>query len=308
MTPATIVTQILGGLADRPGKTYRVDSVNGGSGKNDGSTWNDALATIQAAYDLAVAGDTILLKGTFSESITCAKAGITFLGAGTCPREARWNPTSGNDKVNLTINAAYVKAQNIYFSPGAQSSTYSACIVLGTSASHARIVGNRFQGSTGAYYGIYSPATGADNVHITGNEFMYFNTATYGAAILTAQASPWNAYSGWVIQGNTFQSCVKAITVQARCCTIADNVLVEAGNNASSAIATVMVDGIILSGNGAECGANIITRNTLGGSYNLATYSPSQAANAGGDCWMGNYAAITVTTAPNGLTVLPPAA
>lgn len=278
------------------------------SASGDGLSWATAYKTIAEAVAAASAGDTIVMRGSFTESVTVSTASLTLLGAGTSPRDAcYWNPVAGNDKVNLTLSAAYTRIENVYFRPGPQSSSYSACIAIGTTASHTRILRSRFQGTTGAYYAIYSPATGADNVHIEGNQFFYFNTATYGAAILTAQASPWNAYSGWVIRGNLFQSCVKAITVQARCCLIADNVLVEAGNNASGAIGTVMVDGIILSGNGAECGANIITRNTLGGTYNLATYSPSQSANAGGDCWMGNFAAITVTTAPNGLTVLPPA-
>jgi hypothetical protein len=289
MTPAAIVTQILGGLADRPGKTYRVDSVNGGSGKNDGSSWNDALATIDEAVDLAVAGDTILLKGTFTESITVAVAGVTFRGAGTCPREAKWSPATGNDKVNLTINAAYCRVENIYFSPGAQSATYSACIVLGTSASHARIVGNRFQGSTGAYYGIYSPATGADNVHITDNQFVYFNTATYGTAIKTAQASPWNAYSAWQIERNEINSCVNGIVMQARVCRIIGNTIQEKGVAAAGTIGTVLALGISLSGNGAECNGNIVFANQLGGTYGATLY---KVANSG-DQWAGNYNVLT---------------
>jgi hypothetical protein len=55
---------------------------------------------------------------------------------------------------------------------------------------------------------------------------------------------------------------------------------------------------------GTDTGANVMTRCTLGGTYNLATYKPG----AVGDVWMGNYCSIVVDKAPNGLSVLVPAA
>lgn len=269
------------------------------SASGAGISWATAFATITEAVAAASAGDIILCRGSFTESVTLTTASVSIIGVGTGPRDAcYWNPAAGNDKVNLTISAAYCLVEGIYFRPGAQSSTYSAAIVLGTGASHTRIVNNRFQGTTGAYYGVYAPATGADNVHIAGNQFMYFNTATYGTAIKTAQASPYNAYSAWQIIDNEINSCVNGIIMQARVCRILDNTLNEYGANASGAISAVLAKGIDLHGNGAECNGNIVTRNLLPGAYNATLYT---VANSG-DVWAGNYNVIS-----GGITAANPA-
>ena len=215
-----------------------VDSSVSASG--DGLGWASAYKTITEAVAAAAAGDTIVMRGSFTESVTVSTASLTLMGAGTSPRDAcYWNPVAGNDKVNLAISAGYTKVQNVYFRPGPQSSTYSACIVLDTDAAHARIVGNRFQGTTGAYYAIYSPTVGADNVHVIGNEFMYFNTATYGSAIRGVNAGGVN-YSGWQIRDNVFNSCVTAIFLSCRAATITGNTVAEYGINSSGSVAAVL--------------------------------------------------------------------
>ena len=67
-----------------PGSIYHVDSVNG-SDSNSGTSWSSPKLTITAAVAVAVAGDVILIKGSFTEAVTVAVAnkGISIIGAGT---------------------------------------------------------------------------------------------------------------------------------------------------------------------------------------------------------------------------------
>ncbi len=283
------------------GTHWYCDSTVSTSG--DGKSWTSAFKTITEAVTAASAGDYIHLWGSFAESVTCAKAGLRFVGEGTGPRQVLWAPVAGNDKVNLAITAAYVEVANVYFSPGPKSASYSACITL-ANANHARITGNRFQGSTGSYYAIYSAACNSDNVHVTGNEFRYFNTATYGAAILGVNAGGFQ-YSGWHITGNTFNSCVTAIKLSCKAAVITGNVVQKGGVTADGATnAAVMALGIDLQGDDAtNSGGNTVSENVLDGAYTTDLYR----AGATGDCWYGNRCAITTTTAPYGLSVAVPA-
>ena len=79
----TISKGRLQALAGR-GTTYFVDSVSGLDG-NGGKSWARAKKTIASAVTACAAGDTIYLKGTFSEAVTCSKAGVSFIGVGTNP-------------------------------------------------------------------------------------------------------------------------------------------------------------------------------------------------------------------------------
>jgi hypothetical protein len=260
------------------------------SASGDGLSWAGAYKTIAEAVAAASAGDTICMRGSFTESVTVSTASLKLVGFGTGPRDAvYWNPVAGNDKVNLTVSAPYFEVRNVYFRPGPKSSTYSAAIVLDTDAQHARIIGNRFQGTTGAYYAIYSPAVGADNVHIIGNEFFYFNTATYGAAILGINAGGFS-YSGWRIQDNIFNSCVTAIKLSCRAATITGNTIAEYGIAAAGTVGQVLALGIDLSGSDAtSSGANCVWANQLGGTYNATLYK----VGASGDQWGGNFNVLT---------------
>lgn len=278
----TFRAAVAAALQNAYGTTYHVDSALG-SDSNAGLSWSDALATITAAVALAVAGDTILIRGSFTEAVTVSLAGLTIRGDGATPKQAQW--TGANDAVCLTLAAEHVRVENIYFRPPARTSGTPAAIVL-SSAGHARIVGCQFQGRTGSYYAIYSPVCNSDNVHIIGNEFRYLNTSTYGTAILGVEAGGLN-YSGWRICGNLFQSCLKAIDVSCRVAEITDNVIGEYGVNPAGAIAQLLAMGIDVSG--TNSGGNMVTRNQLGGAYSATLY----VAGASGDQWAGNFNVLT---------------
>lgn len=266
------------------GTTYYVDSTITAAG--NGLTWNTALKTIGAAAALAQNGDTIAIKGSFSETVTLSTAGVTIIGVGTGPKQAQW--TSAVDTASLTIAANYCRVENIYFKPPAYSAstTYGPSAILLSSANWAYIAGNRFQGQTASYNAIYSPVCNSDNVHIIGNEFYYMNTGTYGAAILGVEAGGLS-YSGWQIKNNVFSSCVTAININGRACVLTGNSVAEYGINASSAVAAVLALGIDLSG--TSSGANVVWGNQLGGTYDATLYK----VGASGDQWAGNFNVLT---------------
>lgn len=267
------------------GKTYYVDSANG-SNSNSGLDPSKAKLTIAAAVALAVAGDTIVLRGSFSEAVTIAVAGVRFIGAGTCPKETQW--TSGADTKSLTITANYVTVENIYFKPPARSAGTPASIYI-NGGSHGRVRNCRFQGQTASWYAILSNTSGSvtsDNWHIEDNEFFYMNTGTYGTALKGTEADG-TSFSGWKVARNIFNSCVTAIDMNMRVGTIIDNVVKEYGINASSAVAAVLALGIDLSG--TSSGANTVTKNTIEGTYDATLYK----VGASGDCWAGNFNPLT---------------
>ncbi len=282
------------------GTSWFVDATNGAD-TYTGRTWSSAFKTIAYAVSRAAAGDTIFVKGSFSEEVTIASTltGLSIIGLGTGPQEAQW--TGDADETCLTINATCVLIEGIKFRPPAYSSGTPAAISLGTGASYAKIRRCRFQGKTGSYYAIFAPATGADNVEISDCEFIYLNNVTTvnGSAIVGLSAA--NAYSGWQINRNQFNSCVVAIDLPGRCCHVVGNTLLLAGNKADGTLGTVMTTGIHLDGNGSGC--NVVTLNQLGGTYNATLYKVGNATGAA-DQWAGNYNVGMTTT---GVTVANPA-
>ena len=266
------------------GTVYYVNSAVTASG--DGSTWGAALKTIKEAVTLAVAGDTILIQGSFSEVVTVSVAGVSIIGVGTGPKMAQW--TSAVDTASLTLAANYCRIQNIYFKPPAYSAstTYGPSAILLSSAGWAYIVGCRFQGQTASYQAIYSPVCNSDNVHILGNEFYYLNTATTGCAILGLTAGGLS-YSGWQIRDNVIASCLRGIILPARACTLVGNTIAEYGVAPSGSITQLLTMGIDLSGTAG--GANALWANQLGGTYNATLYK----VGASGDQWGGNFNVIT---------------
>lgn len=261
------------------GNVWYVDSVNGSDDDNDGTTLDQAFATIAAAVAVAAAHDTIYVRGSFDEEVTVSLAGLRIIGLGNTPKCAQW--TGAADETCLTISAEHVLVANIYFRPPAYSSGTPAAIKL-SGANHARIVGCQFQGRTASHKAIYSAVASSDNVHIIGCEFRYMNTATHGVAILGVEAGGLS-YSGWRIKDCLFHSCVTAINICGRVCEITGNTILEYGINAAGAVAAVLALGIDLSG--TSSGGNAVWGNQLGGTYDATLYK----VGASGDQWAGNF-------------------
>lgn len=293
-------------LSVAPGsKAYLVDSANGDA-DHSGLKGVQPMLTIAAAVAACAAGDTIFIKGSFSEAVTCSKAGVRFVGVGTGPAEATWTQVSAvsstTDGWCLKIAANGVLVENIKFRPPAYvSAGVPTAINLFVGSDYSIIRNCRFQGRTGSWNAIYGLVP-VSNIVIEGCEFLYLNTADHGKAIYMP-ASAGVACSTWQIKNNIFNSCIVDIDIDGRSCLLEGNKHFIVGLKADGTFASaVTVQAIDLSG--TDTGANVMTKCTLGGTYNLATYKPG----AVGDVWMGNYCSIVADKAPNGLSVLVPAA
>lgn len=272
------------------GNQYYVDSAKGGS--NSGQAWNAALKTIGAAIAKAVAGDTIVIRGSFDEPVVIGASltGISIVGGGAGPNQAIWTDST-TDTYCVDIQATDVVISGIKFRPPAYSALTPAAIKL--EAGYAHILGNRFQGKPGSYIAIYSPVAQCDNVEVGGNEFIYMNNVTTieGTCILglaTALAS----YSAWNIHDNDFNGPAAGIILPSRLALLQGNNFRVTGLLANGTIGTVTVGKMInLSGTG--CDGNDVHGNYLSGTYSSGLY----VVGGSNDDWAGNYNIAGITAA-----------
>lgn len=287
-----------------PNNVWFVDAENGND-NDSGKVWQKAFATINKLDDVLEEWDWVYLIGDttgFNEAYTCSLDGVRFIGAGNIPGQCIWTAPTVAGSWCLKLTGAFCRVENIRFRPVAYTTSgIPSAIQLAATADYTSIVGCRFQGRADSYKAIYMPAAAVDNVKAIGNEFIYLNTATYGAAIFGAETGG-QTFGGWEIVDNRFNSCVTAIDMAMRACLVKGNTFDYVGVAATGDLGNVLSLG--LDPSGTSSGGNTITGNYFGGDYALALYKPS----TGGDNWMGNFAAIKATTCPNGVTVLPPAA
>lgn len=282
------------------GNEWFCDSVNGAS-TNTGKSWEQALDTIAAAVALASAGDTINMRGSFSEAVVSAVIGLRFIGCGSVTKEAQW--TADADEICLTLSAAYQEVNGIYFRPPAYTAGSPAAITL-SGADWAFIHHCRFQGKTASHQAIHSPVADSDNVEISDCQFYYMNTATYGCGILGVAAAG-AGYNGWRILRNVFSGCVSGVVVPARVFVVEGNSFPQYGIAANGNVGAVCTAPLNLSG--TDTGGNIVRENTMDGDYsNTGGYT----AGTAGDCWTGNYATdvAEAEVGDNGITLAAPAA
>ncbi|OGP87122.1 MAG: hypothetical protein A2031_07920 [Deltaproteobacteria bacterium RBG_19FT_COMBO_43_11] len=285
-------------MGQHEGTFYYVNSAVPASGNC--RSLATACKTITEAVAVAVAGDTIYIKGSFSEAVTVAVAGVRIVGIGSTPHRAQW--TSATDTKTLTITAADVVVENIRFAPPTYTAGIPASIYL-NGATYAVIKNNRFQGKAGSWYAIYTTGD-CDNTKIINNEFFYMNTATYGTAIKSSGASD---ISGMLIEGNVFNSNLNHIVAPMKLSVIKNNVLPGGGLAAAGTYsATLTVLGIDVHGV-SDGGYNVVTQNQLGSLYHQACYYPGT-----GDEWNGNFVKdrthATQVDATTGISILAPAA
>jgi hypothetical protein len=262
-------------LGQHEGTFYYVNSGVTASGNGKSLTY--AYKTITEAVAVAVAGDTIYIKGSFNEAVGVTVAGLRLIGIGTTTNRALWTAPNTTAPCLTITAAADVWVENIRFRPPVANAAISL-----VGASHQATIKNcRFQGKTGSYYGILTDGSQA-NVHILDSEFWYINTATYGTAIkgaTYATAEP----AGWIVEGNKFHSNLNHIVCRMRQSIIRENVFAEAGLAADgSTSASLTVLGIDI--HGATGGCNVVTRNDLGAVYNQTYYYAGT-----NDQWAGNF-------------------
>ena len=110
------------------GSTWYVDSNVASGGDSSGTTWADAVTTIEAAVNLAAADDRILVAESHLETVTAAAgldidvAGLTLIGLGKGNRRPQINFTTvvGAD---MDIGAAGITMINFRFTGGLDALT-----------------------------------------------------------------------------------------------------------------------------------------------------------------------------------------
>lgn len=281
-------------MGQHEGTFYYVNSGVTASGNGRSLTYG--YKTITEAVAVAVAGDTIYVKGSFNEAVTVAVAGLRIIGIGTTSNRALWTAPDTTAPALTIAAAADVVIENIRFRPPVAN----AAIEL-TGVSHQFQMYNcRIQGKAGSHYGIKTDGKQA-NVRIEGNEFYYINTSSYGIAIYGHTydgAEP----AGWIVKNNYFHSCLKYISCRMRQSIITGNFFAGKGLIANGTMAAITT-GIDISG--ATGGCNLVQGNFLGGDYSTATY-----VSGTDDNWIGNISddlAETEVDTTTGTTIAVPA-
>ena len=257
------------------GTPYYVDSADGDDDKNDGLSSGAPFKTIQKFVDTAEDGDRAIMRGTFTEAVTCAKR-LAFIGAGPTPNACIWMESAAGDTL-LTLTAINCLVTNIRF----RIPTTGGIGISMTNSDFTVIANNIFQGRAGSYYAIY--ASGGSQWRILDNVFAYMNTATYGAAILGHSTTTIPA--GIEIAGNKFHSNLRHVKLTMRQSNVHDNFFQEKGldsDNVSTLTATTKLD---VSGETSGAQMNLVTRNEFRGTYSI---SGGYKASGATDNWYGN--------------------
>lgn len=279
------------------GKHWYVDGTISVSG--DGLSPAQAFDTMAEALTKVDNDDTIHLRGPIFENCTAPtdKTGVTILGDGAGLRHGStsnesegkapaWRTASGvTDEPLITLSTQGWTIADILFAPGSASNgihleTESAATPEKT-LSGTRILNCRFaQGK----YAIEDDG-GAGYITIAGNHFDGQTTASI--VHTNGESLP----LGWRILDNYFGG-LSATHIDAP--------LVKSeikGNSFGTVASTALY--IDLTG-GSD---NVVTGNTLGGVYTTADYVAGTS-----DLWLGNWVTVISTQAPNGFTILAPAA
>lgn len=292
--------------AGQYGNSYYVDTFAGGTA-NDGLSWQGALSTMAAALALASTGDTIYFRGDVREQLVGSnlKFDITIVGVGGLHHpdqpaagyqygSATWRAPSSPVAVTplLEVRGRGWQFINVFF----DAPSDAAAVLLkrnalsGTSeydASHASFYHCR---AVDGKYAI-EDSGGCYHVTVEDNSFKGFTTAAI-ANTSTAVANPLN----WSIKRNDFPSNVSSfgnashVIGALNCAVIRDN-----------NFGTVTSTGLYVNLTGGN--GNIVTKNTMAGNYATDDYVAGT-----GDVWYQNACKVTVTTAPDGLSLLVPAA
>lgn len=274
----------------RNGRTWFVDANYGADG-NNGKSWENALLTMDAAFDRLASGDLIYFTGKIQEQLVTPVQvfDVSVIGIGNRPRHAdstpsggqyataQWGAPSTGTAAQATVRVLQQgwRFQNILFAAIDADAAMIELVRNAASgnderdASHATIIGNRFAGAgKGIRFGNTSFTENVFNALILGNKF---NACTFG--IHAPSGSQPNSID---VNGNWFQGSTNAITAQFQASVIRHNV-VQGFTAASNS------GGIDVRGGG---GNNQITFNTLGGTYSKAGGYNCEAA----DEWFGNAA------------------
>jgi hypothetical protein len=252
------------GMGIGTGKIFYVDS--GASGNAEGTSWENAAATLDAGVNLCTAsrGDFILVAQGHNEAIDAADdvdldiAGVTVLGMGI-----------GSLKPTFDYDAATADM-----------------FVIG--ADNVTIANLRFRVSTNATANAIDIPDGIDYATILGCDFGFAETATdeFATAIQTNDASNYVSVIGCYFDAGA-QAAVAAITMSkdTEGTKFCDNVVIGTYSTApilgdTTASTNLIIDGNIIYTAGSADTFNLVAASTGVVSNNLIAMNAASAATA----------------------------
>ncbi len=293
------------------GTYYFVDTANGDD-TLDGKTWLTAFKTVQHAVDTVVSYDIIFVSGAIAEAVVTPVDGASGAGDGPLyvrlisarnhgyPDGDEWTSGAAGSP-NLILRARGWSVEGFNFRcPTATEAirclysytdalVYEDIVTCPNLAYDIQIKGCRF------FWGLH--AIGAYGVafeyQIRNNIFEFVGVVGATGRAIRSVGVGYAAPYRWFITGNQFQDCAGFIdfsNVGANGCVIAGNILQGVGLVSSYA------HKIDLGGGFGDSG-NMITGNTLGGTYSIIGGYVKANAN---DNWFGNYVSTGISSAVPG--------
>lgn len=301
------------------GKDIYVSTYDGSDGRS-GRSWERAKATMAGALAIAETHDRIYFVGKITEQITISALtnlnllfDIQIIGCGSLHHADQpgsgstlydygasvWQPLASPTATtpNLSVYGRGWGFHNILF----DAPTDAAALRLvrnsssGTSeydAGHATIFGCDFRNGLRGV----EDSDGIFNALIERCVFETFDATTSAAAIITVTNTGVAASRRWRILDNFFQP-ESSTNGNERHIVMALNGSLIKGN----VFGTVHGTGMYVDLNGGV--SNVVTDNLLSGLYDTTDYRSGT-----GDKWYQNRCVVKATTAPDGVTILVPAA
>lgn len=276
---------------------WYVDASRSASG--DGRSPQSGFLTMEEAFAVVGDNDVIHLRGPIFEHLTAPDGvtGVTIIGDGSGLRHGStsnvaegfapaWRKTSDSSPL-LQVHSQGWRIANILFQPG-DSDTAIEILSDGAADPEHTVSG---LGIYGCRFGAAGLRAIEDNggsgfVEVIGNHF-YGQT---GCSIINTSTS--NALPlAWRIENNRFGGASAAhIDMPLSKAFVHGNVF---GTVASTGIYVDLTSGA----------NNMVTGNYLAGVYNTSDYVAGTS-----DLWLGNWVTVVSTQAPNGFSILAPAA
>lgn len=274
------------------GTEYYVDAANG-SDSGDGDSWDAALLTMSEAFDRIASGDVIYMRGQVTEQLTAPVQifDVSIIGVANRPRHADSTPSGGESGANWqppgspTANTPLLEViqqgwtvANILFDAPSDAAAIKLLANSDSgdderSAGHFSAYGCKFLSGDS---GLEDNGSGLAFAWIQDCEF---NDLTNAVTEVTG------AGAGQPALRATFRDCHFRSNTTTDIVLPAQEMVIEGCTfDGASSGATIDLSGGV--------GSNVVTRNTLGGTYSIAG-----GYTAGtGDVWFGNYGSSGITS------------
>ncbi len=223
------------------GKTWYVDTNRESVSNGDalGASWESAFTTLDEAFDVVGAGDTIYIAGNINECLTSptGAANVSLIGVAENPKHADTHPLNGELAATtwkigalgnlplLILNCPGWTIENILFA--AHASNYAIRLDRNAieddteeDASHLIVRNCRFASGAGGI----NDTGGCFNVRIEDNVF-----AALTSACILGVGNIGVGQLQWTIRGNHFNNFTNGVKIAAHECRVYGNFFTDGG-------------------------------------------------------------------------------